>query len=76
MKSNTERKENYYYWAGSRISHILRNPFYKGAHLVFERTRKRFDPTPMTSFPVRNGKSLKTVMKQSFPRKNGIRFRS
>ena len=35
VKSNTERQENYYYWAGSRISHILRNPFYKGAHLFF-----------------------------------------
>lgn len=32
VKSNTDREENYYYWAGSRISHILRNPFYKGAH--------------------------------------------
>ena len=40
VKSNTERKENYYYWAGSRISHILRNPFYKGAHLVFRTHQK------------------------------------
>lgn len=35
VKSRTKRKKNYYYMAGSRISHILRNPFYKGAHLVF-----------------------------------------
>lgn len=40
VKSNTERKENYYYWAGSRISHILRNPFYKGAHQVFRTHQK------------------------------------
>lgn len=40
VKSNTERKENYYYWAGSRISHILRNPFYKGAHLLFRTHQK------------------------------------
>ena len=40
VKSNTERKENYYYWAGSRISHILQNPFYKGAHLVFRTHQK------------------------------------
>ena len=40
VKSNTERKENYYYWAGSRIGHILRNPFYKGAHLVFRMHQK------------------------------------
>lgn len=40
VKSNTERQENYYYWAGSRISHILRNPFYKGAHLVFRTHQK------------------------------------
>ena len=40
VKSNTERKENNYYWAGSRISHILRNPFYKGAHLVFRTHQK------------------------------------
>ena len=25
---------NYYSWGSARISHILRNPFYKGAHLV------------------------------------------
>ena len=40
VKSNTERKENYYYWADSRISHILRNSFYKGAHLVFRTHQK------------------------------------
>ena len=40
VKSNTKRQENYYYWAGSRISHILRNPFYKGAHLVFRTHQK------------------------------------
>ena len=40
VKSNTGRQENYYYWAGSRISHILRNPFYKGAHLVFRTHQK------------------------------------
>ena len=40
VKSNTERQENYYYWAGFRISHILRNPFYKGAHLVFRTHQK------------------------------------
>ena len=40
VKSNTERKENYYYWAGARISRILRNPFYKGAHLVFRTHQK------------------------------------
>ena len=31
---NTECDVNYYSWSASRISHILRNPFYKGAHLV------------------------------------------
>ena len=34
VKSNTECDVNYYAWGGARISHILRNPFYKGAHLV------------------------------------------
>ena len=34
VKSNTECDVNYYVWGGARISHILRNPFYKGAHLV------------------------------------------
>ena len=34
VKSNTECDANYYAWGGARISHILRNPFYKGAHLV------------------------------------------
>lgn len=34
VKSNTECDVNYYSWGSARISHILRNPFYKGAHLV------------------------------------------
>ena len=34
VKTQTECDANYYYWSASRISHILRNPFYKGAHLV------------------------------------------
>ncbi len=34
VKKNTEFDANYYFWSASRISHILRNPFYKGAHLV------------------------------------------
>ena len=34
VKSNTECDVNYYSWGSARISHILRNPFYKSAHLV------------------------------------------
>ena len=34
VKGNTACDVNYYAWGGARISHILRNPFYKGAHLV------------------------------------------
>ena len=34
VKTQTECDVNYYYWSASRISHILRNPFYKGAHLI------------------------------------------
>ena len=34
VKANTEFDVNYYSWGSARISHILRNPFYKGAHLV------------------------------------------
>ena len=34
VKSNTECDVNYYSWGSARISYILRNPFYKGAHLV------------------------------------------
>lgn len=34
VKANTDCDANYYSWGGARISHILRNPFYKGAHLV------------------------------------------
>ena len=34
VKTQTECDVNYYYWSASRISHILRNLFYKGAHLV------------------------------------------
>ena len=34
VKSNTECDVKYYSWGSARISHILRNSFYKGAHLV------------------------------------------
>lgn len=40
VKANTEFDANYYSWGGGRISHILRNPFYKGAHLVFRTHQK------------------------------------
>ena len=40
VKANTEFDANYYSWGGARISHILRNPFYKGAHLVFRTHQK------------------------------------
>ena len=34
VRANTEFGANYYSWGVTRICHILRNPFYKGAHLV------------------------------------------
>ena len=34
VKGNTECDVNYYSWGSARINHILRNPFYQGAHLV------------------------------------------
>lgn len=34
VKSNTNYDANYYSWGGARINQILRNPFYKGSHLV------------------------------------------
>ena len=34
MQAGTDCDVNYYAWSGSRISTILRNPFYKGAHVV------------------------------------------
>ena len=34
VRANTEFGANYYAWGVTRICHILRNPFYKGAHLV------------------------------------------
>lgn len=40
VRGNTECDVNYYAWGGARISHILRNPFYKGAHLVFRTHQK------------------------------------
>ncbi len=43
VKANTECDANYYSWGGARISHILRNPFYKGAHLVC-RTHQKGHP--------------------------------
>ena len=34
VKGNPACDVNYYAWSGARINRILRNPFYKGAHLV------------------------------------------
>lgn len=34
VKGNADYDVNYYAWSVSRVSRILRNPFYKGAHLV------------------------------------------
>lgn len=34
IQAGTDCDVNYYAWSGSRISTILRNPFYKGAHVV------------------------------------------
>ena len=34
IKGNTDCDVNYYSWGSARINRILRNPFYKGAHLV------------------------------------------
>ena len=40
MQTGTEYGVNYYAWSGSRISTILRNPFYKGAHVVCKTHQK------------------------------------
>ena len=40
VKANTECDVNYYVWSVSRISSILRNPFYKGAHVVCKTHQK------------------------------------
>lgn len=40
VKSGTDCDVNYYSWDSSRIHHILRNPFYKGSHLVYRTHQK------------------------------------
>ena len=40
MQKGTDCDVNYYAWSGSRISTILRNPFYKGAHVVCKTHQK------------------------------------
>ena len=40
MQTGTDCDVNYYAWSGSRISSILRNPFYKGAHVVCKTHQK------------------------------------
>ena len=40
VKANMECDVNYYVWSVSRISSILRNPFYKGAHVVCKTHQK------------------------------------
>ncbi len=40
IQTGTDCDVNYYAWSGSRISTILRNPFYKGAHVVCKTHQK------------------------------------
>ena len=40
MQTGTDCDVNYYAWSSSRISTILRNPFYKGAHVVCKTHQK------------------------------------
>ncbi len=40
MQTGTNCDVIYYAWSGSRISTILRNPFYKGAHVVCKTHQK------------------------------------
>lgn len=40
VQQNTDCDVNYYAWSSSRISTILRNPFYKGAHVVCKTHQK------------------------------------
>ena len=54
VKSNTECDVNYYSWGSARISHILRNPFYKGAHLVCRTHQKGI----RSNTPDRDGRRL------------------
>ena len=51
VKANTEFDTNYYSWSASRISHILRNPFYKGAHLVCRTHQKGIRSGTVNSIP-------------------------
>ena len=60
VKSNTECDVNYYSWGSARISHILRNPFYKGAHLVCRTHQKgirsnTYDIIPREEWEVLDG---------------------
>lgn len=75
VKSNTECDVNYYSWGSARISYILRNPFYKGAHLVCRTHQKGIRSNTYDIIPREDWESLRIAMKQSSPRKNGSRCR-
>ena len=51
VNGNTACDVNYYAWGGARISHILRNPFYKGAHLVCRTHQKGIRSNTYDSIP-------------------------
>ena len=57
MQTGTDCDVNYYAWSGSRISTILRNPFYKGAHIIpkaeWEKVQQLIDRRP----PIMKGNS-------------------
>ena len=76
VKKNTEFDANYYFWSSSRISNILRNPFYKGAHLVCRTHQKGIRSGTVDFIPRKDWEIIETAMRQLYRRTNGRRFRN
>ena len=63
VKANTKFDINYYSWIASQISHILRNPFYKGAHLVFRTHQKGICSNTYNIIPCKEWEVIKNYYK-------------
>lgn len=64
VKGNTACDVNYYAWAAQESAISCVTLFIRALIWFAGHTRKGFAPTPMTSFPVRTGKSLRAAMKR------------
>ncbi len=76
VKANTALDANYYTWGTARIGHILRNPFYKGAHLVCRTHQTGIRSGSFKFIPREDWEVIENCHEAIVSRKNGRRCKN